>query len=110
MIDLKCVNCEHEISVLESEAMDNTSCPLCGGSMLYKKDADILINKEKEQENKTKELKEELDKTLIRLMNEDITKFGADKVWNELNKMEIESRLHALPIFLEATWRLKNLK
>ena len=101
MIDLKCVNCEHEISVLESEVMDNTSCPLCGENMLYKEEANDLIKKE---------LKEELDKILIRLMNEDIRKLGADKVWNKLNKMELETRLMAIPIFLEATWQLKNLK
>ena len=102
---LKCINCQYTKEVMEQELMNNTECEICGGSMMFEEGADYLLSEKAKEEkiiNEQEGLDIVLDKKLIEGMVEDLLKFGENKMWEEINKMDIETRLRVLPIFFEA--------
>lgn len=109
---IKCQKCGFTQEIIDSEVMDNTECILCGGSMLFKEGADYLAEEKKENiTNETEGINTVLDKQILNTMINEIELMGEDKLWNEINKSNLELRLTLLPIFMEAKHQIdKNKK
>ena len=106
---IKCSHCGYTKAVMESELMDSDNCELCGGAMLFEQSADYLAEQKKEEiQNETTSMNEQIDNMLISSMINDIEKVGEEKVWWEINHSEIDLRVLLIPIYLEATQRVKE--
>ena len=107
----KCIECGHVKEVMENECMGCQECIICGAAMAEYSTAEYLekqASAEKDIQNETEGINEVIDTMLINKMTEDINKFGAEKMWNEINLAELELRLLLIPIFFEAQRKLKE--
>jgi len=64
----------------------------------------------KEIQNETEGMNEQIDNMLISSMIRDIEKVGEEKVWWEINHSEIDLRLKLIEIYIEVKRRIKESK
>ena len=104
---LKCNKCGYIKDVMEQELMYNTDCELCGGNMLFEKNANYL-EREEELRTESEGIHEQIDNQAVNTMISELKEFGEEKIWKEINSSELELRLLILPIFIEAKRKIRD--
>jgi hypothetical protein len=100
-IKLKCSKCGYEREVLSSEMMDFVNCIICDGTMGF-----IETESKVEIQNETDGIDEVLNNYIIESIKRELESKGEEKVYDLINKMELEKRLIFLEYLFEAKRRL----
>ena len=103
---LVCSNCGYYKEVyFEQEIFDNDDCPLCNRKMA------LDINQGKQEQNlgdnfpvleQKNIISDYTAKIIINSLAEEIKQFGEQRVWDNINLIELEKRLEYIEMFFSA--------